>query len=344
MPKKIRKPTSAIPKARTATTKAPKKQKRDSLVPDISIAERYQGRKFGNFTEFDIYQRAMDSAVNILIEGPTGPGKTMSVMAFAAKNGLRFVDIPCNAGIDATQLFGKYIPDEENGGFKWVDGDVTRIVREGGVLLVNEVNFMPERVSTVLFGLFDSRRYIKLLDHESEIVRAHRPNCWCDLDEDECRSKWLLVVADMNPDYAGTRPLNAAFRNRFGIQLYWDYDPDVEAKLVHSGILLDIAKNLRSMHGQSIWTPLSTNMLMEFERMREMFDMDFAIENFVQHFDSTERNAVREVFKSRRVELDQSYAPDTEDDMDDDEDDEYVFEVEDNVWRMMKEEAEGVPA
>lgn len=304
-----------------------KKVKRpiDPLVPDASIAKKYIGRMFGKYSEFDIYQRAMETATNILIEGPTGPGKTMSVMAFAAKEGLRFVDVPCNAGIDATQLFGKYIPDEDNGGFKWVDGSVTRIVREGGGLLVNEVNFMPERVSTVLFSLFDGRRYIKLLDHEDEVIRAHRPNCWCDEDEDECREKWVMIWADMNPEYEGTRSLNKAFRNRFGIQLHWDYDPAVEKKLVVAIPLLDIAKKLRGQV-DSIFTPVSTNMLIEFEQMVDLFDLSFAINNFCQHFHTDERNAVKTLFDAQYSELELAYqeaaAGDIDDEDDDDDDDE----------------------
>jgi MoxR-like ATPase len=36
----------------------------------------------------------------------------------------------------------------------------------------------------------------------------------------------------MNPDYIGTTPLNYAFRNRFDIQIPWDYDDAVEEKLI----------------------------------------------------------------------------------------------------------------
>lgn len=260
-----------------------------AMVPPQSFLKDYISRDIAGQSEFDIFQTARDYAWNVLIEGPTGPGKTSAVMAFAAKEDRPFYAIPSNIGIEPSQLFGKYIPDGQ-GGFEWVDGPVTWLVRNGGVLLINEVNFMPERVATVLFGLLDKRRQIMLLDHKSEVIDAH---------ED------LLIVADMNPDYSGTRPLNAAFRNRFSIQLWWDYDPAVEASLLTSKTLQDMAKLLRDDFAKGAYsTPISTNMLQEFEDVAVTIGLDFAIMNFVNHFPAEERGAVKVVVDTHKDSLD----------------------------------------
>lgn len=254
-----------------------------ALVPDKSIADRYVGRKIEGKEDHDIFAFAHDQKINVLIEGPTGPGKTTAVMAYAAKHGYPFYAIPSNVGVEPSQLFGKFIPDG-NGGFTWQDGPVTDLVRHGGVLLINEVNFMPARVATVLFGLLDLRREIALMDHKAEVIKAHDR---------------LLVVADQNPDYAGTHMLNQAFRNRFAIQLAWDYDPEVEKSLVKSEHLRDMAKNLRDQHTDGvIMTPISTNMLMELERIALEFDCDFALSNFTGHFMSDERPAIHQVVQT----------------------------------------------
>lgn len=251
----------------------------DATVPPKEFLDSYISRKVsGKLSEFDIFQYARESKQNVLIEGPTGPGKTSAVMAYAAKAKRPFYAVPSNIGIEPSQLFGKFIPDGE-GGFKWVDGPVTKIVREGGVLLINEVNFIPERVATVLFGLLDKRRQISLLDHEAETIDAH---------ED------LLIVADMNPEYEGTRPLNKAFRNRFAVQLWWDYDPAVEKKLIKSESLRGFAGQVRDEAAKGTYeTPISTNMLMEFERIALGLDLDFAKMNFINHFASDERGAIK---------------------------------------------------
>lgn len=260
-------------------------------VPPRSLAKEYVSRKITDKQDFEIFEYAHLSHTNVLIEGPTGPGKTTSVMAYAARGQYPFYAVPSNVGVEPSQLFGKYIPDGA-GSFIWQDGPVTDLVRHGGVLLINEVNFLPPRVATVLFGLLDRRREITLLDHKAEVIRAHKD---------------LLIVADMNPDYSGTQPLNQAFRNRFGIQLDWDYDEEVEASLVASKGLRELAGKLRKEYAAGrIFTPVSTNMLQEFERVHD-FSPAFAHQNFVNHFHPDERPSITKVLQTYaeniRVEL-----------------------------------------
>lgn len=288
---------------------------RIATVPDKSVADKYISRvvamngktEVGDFDVFDITRK---NGWNVLLEGDTGAGKTMAAMAYAAKNNLHFYSIPNNIGIEPSQLFGKFIPDETGGAIGvWQDGPVTDMVRNGGVLLVNEVNFLPPRVATVLFSLLDGRREIVLLEHKGELIRAHQgTECWCGAAD--CTDKLLLVVADMNPDYIGTSPMNQAFRNRFEIQIPWDYDPAVEVKLVRSKTLLDLAAKLRKARKEAdIVTPTSTNMLAEFGRMVEAFGLGFAISNFVQHYDPDDRKAVTEAIKTMTANLEVDFAP-----------------------------------
>lgn len=279
---------------KTTTTPAP--GARLAQVPPQEMLDGYIQRNIvPGKTEFDVFDAARERKFNVLIEGPTGPGKTSAVMAYAARENMPFYAVPSNIGIEPSQLFGKYIPNTE-GGFKWVDGPVTDIVRHGGVLLLNEVNFIPERVATVLFGLLDKRRQITLLDHEAETIDASG----CD----------LLIIADMNPDYEGTRPLNKAFRNRFAIQLWWDYDDKVEAKLVKCAALRDMAKKLRAEQAAGTYeTPCSTNMLIEFEDVFDALGWDFAKANFVNHFESESRQAVGVVVETYRANIEKALSP-----------------------------------
>lgn len=257
-------------------------------VPDISVHDAYVGRSFNGRSEFDIFDAALKHNWNVLIEGPTGPGKTMAARAYSAKRKKRFYSIASNVGIEPSQLFGKYIPDGD-GGFAWIDGPVTDLVRHGGVLLINEVNFMPERVATVIFGLLDGRREITLLDHKGETIKAH---------ED------LFIIADMNPGYAGTRPLNEAFRNRFSIQLFWDYDAVVEQKLIKSDSLRTLMVGIRRQVASGLYvTPVSTNMGMEFEAVAKSLGLDFATENFVNHFQEDERESITKLFEANYERL-----------------------------------------
>jgi nitric oxide reductase NorQ protein len=286
-----------------------------AAVPDMSVADKYTGRSIGGKTDFELFDFCYETGTNLLIEGPTGCGKTMASRAWAALNHKMVARIPSNSGIDASQLFGKYNPAEEGGGFIWVDGPVTHVWRFGGLLLWNEINFTPERVGSVMFGSLDDNREIVLLDHNGEHIRAHRGagQCWCDLDEDTCNDRRVLVVADQNPGYAGTRELNDALRNRFGMQLTWDYDPVVEASLISSDALRALAQQVRGDEGYE--TPVSTNMLMEFERMATALSLDFALTNFVNHFRSDEKEPIKLVLEAHKggIEKELLSVPDEDD-------------------------------
>jgi hypothetical protein len=283
-----------------------------ALVPE---APHYINRKVGGVSDFGVFDYAFNTGQNVLLEGPTGPGKTTAVIAWAALREKPFYAIPSNVGVEPSQLYGKFAPDGK-GGFVWVDGPVTYIGRYGGALLVNEVNFMPDRVATATYSLLDSRRELTLLDHHGEVIRLHRPphpdtgaKCWCSLPEDECKRRWVLIVADMNPDYEGTRPLNKAFRNRFEIQLVWDYDDIVESKLISSEPLREFMQSLRSAAAAEVYsTPVSTNMGMEFERIALSLGYDFAVHNFVNHFGIEERESIVKLFEGARDNIEPTIA------------------------------------
>lgn len=277
-------------------------------VPDIKYYNEYISRDIDDRPDMEYATFAYDKAMNMLLYGPTGPGKTSFFMAWAALKRLKFYSVASNLALDPSQMFGKWGQDE-NGRFVWYDGGVTDIVRNGGVLIVNEINFMSERIAPVLYELFDKRREITLLDHKGEKIRAHRPNCWCSLPANVCQERWVLLGADYNPDYAGTRPLNAALRNRFALQFEWDYEPEIEEKLVPYPTLLDIVRNIRQQKAR-IETPVATNMMQEFVAVVKDLGIDFAIRNFVAHFAVEERAAVAPVFEARIDDLKEDFKPD----------------------------------
>lgn len=282
-------------------------------VPDQSVVDNYVSRSFDigggkQWTDMQVFDYCYENGFNLLIEGPTGPGKTMATRAWAASRGMIMARVNSNNGIDKSAMFGKHLPDEDKMHFHWSDGAVTYVVRHGGVILINEVNFIPERVATILFGLLDDNREIVLDDKDGEIVRAHRGKgaCWC--SEENCDDKRVLIVADMNPNYQGTRELNTAFRNRWEMQLQWDYDPAVESQLVSSDSLRNMADQLRDhVRSGKMMTPCSTNMLMEFERIAQDVSIEFAIMNFVNHYADEERGAVALVADAHKENIRADY-------------------------------------
>lgn len=261
-----------------------------ATVPDMKWREQYINRKvIGDLTEFGVYDVAMANGDNVLISGHAGSGKTMSVMAYAAERGYRYYNVSSHNGVEPTQLFGRWIPTP-NGSFRWQDGPVTDCVRNGNaVLLINEVNFMPERIKTVLFSLLDKRREIQLMDKDGEVIKA-APN--------------LLIVADMNPGYRGTKPLNEAEKDRYTHKLDFPYDHDIEKRLVPSKSLLDLAANLRaSFDKEEIITPISTRSLVAFIENATRLGLDYAMYSYLNGFNEQERSAVRLALETRKANI-----------------------------------------
>jgi len=267
-----------------------------ATVPRKELAERYVHRKVWGVEDFKVYDHARTEGINVLIYGPTGPGKTTSVEAWAAERGLRMASISGNASMEPSQMTGKFVSDGE-GAFMWIDGPVTDVVRNGGVLLLDEVNFINPKIYTNLYSLTDGRRNIILLDHHGETIEAH-PD--------------LTIFATMNPDYVGTTPLNFAFRNRFDIQIPWDYDDAVEEKLIGSKALRILMKQLRVEAAKGQYeTPISTNMGMEFTKLVDDLGYEFAAENFIAHFSTDEQASVRMVFQTHEYNIKTDFGLDT---------------------------------
>ena len=264
-----------------------------ATVPSIKWSDEYINRKVsGNLTEFDIYDSAINSNSNVLVKGHAGSGKTMSVMAYAAARGLRYYSVSAHAGIEVSQVFGKWNPTgNPDKPFAWQDGGLTELVRNGnGVLLLNEVNFLPERFTTVIFSLLDARREIQLMDKDGEVVHA---------------GDNLLIIGDMNPNYRGTRQMNQAWNDRFSQhQLNFPYDAAIEGKLIANKPLLDMANQLRArFEKEEITTPISTRALVAFNKNMNNLGMDYAIYSYLNMFTDGERGAVNLVIETHRANI-----------------------------------------
>jgi MoxR-like ATPase len=321
-----------LPKSKTAT----KAVQTDTAVNDspLHVAhvpeqweyDLYVSRVIDYFgtkmQDMKVFEYAYEQGENLLLDGPTGAAKTSATRAFGAWKGLAVARIPSNIGIEPSQLFGRTIANDDATDsriYVWVDGSVTYVFRNGGIVLWNEVNLTPSRIASVMFGALDGQREIILLDHKGEVIRAHRgtmgeKECWCDLSDDECNKRRVLIVADMNSgvEYTGTQDLNAALRNRFAIQIPWGYDAKVENALVTSKSLLEMARKIRDKaEVNNVITPVATNMLMEFERFARNISVGFAMGNFINHFQPDERDHIKLVSETYMDLIAKDYAPKT---------------------------------
>jgi len=262
-----------------------------AFVPSLTseAVRTYVPRKFaGGLSEEQLYTYALKSKKNVSIQGHAGTGKTTSLMTFSAKHGLEFGSMSCNAGVEPSQFFGRYVPNAE-GKLEWRDGLFTHFFRNGGVLVIDEANFLPQKIASVLHGVLDDRRVLTLLEHDGEVITAHEN---------------LLIAMCYNDGYKGTSKFNEAFADRFWIKLNFEYDTEIEKKFIPSNTLLELAKSMRADAIAGIYeTPVSTRLLKQFVDLAQNLSYDFAVDNFVNNFRQDERSSVKLLLDSQRHNL-----------------------------------------
>jgi len=154
--------------------------------------------------------------------GPSGTGKTHIVYLVAELSGLPIWEINCGLQTSAYDLFGRYVGlGREN----WIDGQIVSWCRFGGILYLDEANMMKQDVATRLNPVLDTRGHLVLTEKDNEIIPRHPVG---------------YVIISMNPysaEFAGTKPLNAAFRRRLSVWIDFDY-LSVGSKIANDEIAL----------------------------------------------------------------------------------------------------------
>jgi MoxR-like ATPase len=263
-----------------------------AFVPSLTLPDvrSYVPRTFANgLTEEQVYRYALKTKKNVSIQGPAGTGKTTSLMTFSAKNGLEFGSMSCNAGAEPSQFFGRMTPTKE-GKLEWRDGIFTYFFRNGGVLVIDEADFLPQKVASSTHSALDGRRLLTLLDNNGEVITAHE--------------NLLIVMCYNGNGYRGTSKMNEAFNDRYAIKLTFDYDTSIEKKFIPSSTLLELATSMRADTIAGVYeTPVSTRLLKNFVDLAQNLSYDFAVDNFVNNFKEDERSSVKLLLDSQRHNL-----------------------------------------
>lgn len=135
--------------------------------------------------------------------GESGTGKSTAARIIPARCGIPYLSVNFSVNIEEADLFGSMVPNAkklkpEDPEFVWADGIITKAVRNGYCVILEELNFARPGVLGKLNSLLDENRQIDL--STGEIVRAH-PN--------------FRIIATCNIAYEGTNRFNKALINRF---------------------------------------------------------------------------------------------------------------------------------
>lgn len=203
--------------------------------------------------ECALFETAWTRQLPLLLKGPTGCGKTRFVSHMAAKLGLPLTTVSCHDDLAAADLTGRYLL--KGGDTVWVDGPLTRAVREAGICYLDEVVEARKDVAVVLHPLTDDRRILPL-ERTGEQLQAPLS---------------FMLVVSYNPGYQSLlKTLKPSTRQRF-VAIEFDFLPrarEIEVVAEESGLaparvepLVDLARRLRALKDHDLDEGVSTRLL-----------------------------------------------------------------------------------
>jgi nitric oxide reductase NorQ protein len=169
------------------------------------------------------------------------------------------VTIACHEDLTASDLVGRYLLDTD--GTRWIDGPLTRAVKAGAILYLDEVVEARKDTTVLIHPLTDHRRILPVEKRGTMI---------------EADDRFLLCIS-YNPYYqSALKDLKPSTRQRF-IAIQFDYPPpDIEAEIIQreSGCtsaqaeaLARLAVKVRNLRAYGLQEGASTRLLIYAARL-----------------------------------------------------------------------------
>src|SRR5277367_5717123 len=111
-------------------------------------------------SEETVFKAAYRQGLALVLKGPTGCGKTRFVEAMAYDLGRPLITVACHDDLTTADLVGRYLLKGDE--TVWVDGPLTRAVREGAICYLDEVVEARQDTTVVLHPLADYRRQLPI--------------------------------------------------------------------------------------------------------------------------------------------------------------------------------------
>lgn len=166
--------------------------------------------------EVKTFEAAYRRGFPVMLKGPTGCGKTRLVEYIAARAQVPLYTVSCHEDMTASDLLGRYILT--GGSTEWVDGPLTRAVREGGICYLDEVVEARQDATVAIHSLADHRRELNVERLGGERLTA---------------APGFLLVISYNPGYQSVlKDLKASTRQRM-VSIELDFPPpEVEIRIL----------------------------------------------------------------------------------------------------------------
>lgn len=207
--------------------------------------------------------QAVEHNLSVLLIGETGVGKTYLVQQVAKEMGCEAVRISLNGEVGTNEILGKWLA--KDGSTYWQDGSIVDCMRKGKWAVGDEINAALPEVLMALNPILDDGRSIVLSEKDNERITPH---------------KNFRFFATMNPPegYAGTKDMNTALMDRFGIVMKLGYyKPNLELNILryHTPInevlgklVVDVGNVIRKLRkDRKVFFPCGTRSLVNWSKL-----------------------------------------------------------------------------
>ena len=180
---------------------------------------------YSNGNEVQLFERAYQQRLPVMLTGPTGCGKTRLVEHMGLLLSRPVVTISCHDDLTSSDLVGRFMVT--GGDVVWTDGPLTRAVKAGAICYLDEVVEARHDSLAILHSLTDHRRAL-YLDRADEVVTA---------------PETFMLVCSYNPAYRSSlKELKPSFRQRFVTlpMRYLPADREAEVIVAEAGIELSV--------------------------------------------------------------------------------------------------------
>ena len=254
---------------------------KEYAIEEFLVRDEPYYRAIGD--ELELFTAAYHQHIPVLLKGPTGCGKTRFVeymawklgrpLAVIKENGEKeedlddgavrvpLVTIACHEDLTASDLVGRYLLDAN--GTRWIDGPMTRAVKAGAILYLDEVVEARKDTTVLIHPLTDHRRILPV-EKTGSIIEAD--------------DRFLLCVS-YNPGYqSALKDLKHSTRQRF-ISIEFYYPPaDIESEIIqresgcskeHADSLAKLGEKIRNLEEHGLQEGASTRLLIYAARLME---------------------------------------------------------------------------
>ena len=289
----------------------------DAYIPNPALAERYVPREIGTegILDIDLYEATIfDGTMATLLTGPTGSGKTEGIRAVCAKHGIPMYIVQGSGGTTKEEFSGAPVVNSDPSDprpFVNNPGPLVKMMLghdagqgydvdsqyEHTVFVLDEINVVPPKQLLWLNSINDSRRTLSLNEEQgTPVITAHRG---------------FSFFGTMNEghQYAGTKDLNPAVRNRFNeFQVGYSHEAE-NTILADIPWLLAVRDKLRAaMEHHQVESLISTRALVTLRdniatysnRFGEDKAVEIAISAFVNNCLPDDREVILQIVTAER--------------------------------------------